>query len=297
MDVIIYTAGLWQEETLLLPHKKRKKDMIDNNPITYGDDAIRTLEWNQHIRQRPGMYIGRLGDGSDPTDGIYVLLKEVIDNSLDEFTMGFGKEIVITLDEKSVSERDYGRGIPLGSVVKAVSTLNTGGRFDDSVYQKGIGMNGVGTKAVNAMSTDFYVCSYRGGECSWGLFTEGKLLDSGRETTTEKDGTLVSFTPDADLFAGYTFHEDIIKAMLHRYACVKPGLALILNGEKFYSQDGLMDIVKDNITDEPLYPFVLLKGEDIGALLEFYMGNNTIERQNFILKNMRSAKEMDGVDN
>jgi topoisomerase-4 subunit B len=239
----------------------------DKQNVNYGDDSIRTLAWNQHIRQRPGMYIGKLGDGSDPSDGIYVLLKEVIDNSLDEFTMGFGKEIVIILDEKSVSVRDYGRGIPLGSVVKATSTLNTGGRFDDTVYQKGIGMNGVGTKAVNATSKDFYVCSYRNGERSWGHFCCGDLLDSGREPSEEKDGTFVSFTPDDTVFVGYSFHEDIIRAMLRRYSCLKPCLALILNGERFYSEDGLIDLVKDNIKDEPLYPYITLKGKDIEVIM------------------------------
>ena len=155
----------------------------------YTDESIRTMEGMKHIRLRPGMYIGGLGNGTDPRHGIYTILKEVIDNSVDEFTMGFGKNIIVDVDEKTASVRDYGQGIPLGSVTKAVSILNTSGRFDDSVYQKTIGLNGVGIKATNALSLDFYVASYRNGESSWAKFSQGELVDSGREKTTEKNGT------------------------------------------------------------------------------------------------------------
>lgn len=159
--------------------------------VNYNDDSIRTMEGLKHIRLRPGMYIGALGDGSDPRDGIYTILKEVLDNSVDEFTTGFGKNIIVDVDEKTATVRDFGQGIPLGSVIKAVSTLNTSGRFDDSVYQKTIGLNGVGLKATNALSIDFYVASYRDGECSWAKFSRGKLLDSGREASEEKNGVLM----------------------------------------------------------------------------------------------------------
>lgn len=239
---------------------------------TYEEDNIQTLEWNEHIRMRPGMYIGGLGDGSDPDDGIYILLKEVIDNSIDEFSAGFGKEIIITVDEKSASVRDYGQGIPLGSVIKATSTLNTGGRFDGSVYKKSIGMNGVGTKAVNALSSDFYVCSYRAGECSWARFSKGNLIDSGREPSSEKTGTFVSFTPDATLFVDYAFKMEFVQEMVRKYTHVKTGLVINLNGEPYKSENGLVDEVLDNISGKQLYPPIHLTGEDVEIVMTHTAG-------------------------
>ena len=178
----------------------------------YSEENIITLEWYEHIRRRSGMYIGRLGNGERQGDGIYVLLKEVIDNSIDEFSMGYGKRVDITIDEeKTVTVRDFGRGIPLGKVVDVVSKLNTGGKFDTASFQKSVGMNGVGTKAVNAMSSDFLVESYRDGQSSFAHFSRGILLDSGQRDTTEKNGTLIRFTPDEQMFEGYSFHMDIVE--------------------------------------------------------------------------------------
>jgi len=245
--------------------------MAANNIQTktgYTEDKIQTLAWNEHIRHSTGMYIGSLGDGSDPDGGIYILLKEVIDNSIDEFTAGYGKQIIINVDEKTASVRDYGQGIPLGSVIKATSTLNTGGRFTSDIYQKSIGMNGVGTKAVNALSIDFYVCSYRDGERSWARFSKGELLDSGREPSDEKNGTFVSFTPDPELFVNYSFRTEYVEELVRNYSYVKKGLTLILNDTPYTSQNGLVDKLTELIdVNKPLYAPITLKGDDIEIVL------------------------------
>ena len=233
----------------------------------YGDDKIVTLEWNVHIRKRPGMYIGRLGNGDDQGDGIYVLLKEVVDNSIDEFAMGFGKNIQINVTEKEVSVRDFGRGIPLDSVVKVTSQLNTGAKFDTETFQKSVGLNGVGTKAVNALSSAFYVESFRDGECSWARFSKGELLESGKGTTTEKNGTLVRFTPDEDLFVGYQYHMEYVESLVKNYSYLKKGLTLNLNGTNYRSENGLLDLVRDNISETPLYEPIHLEGKDIEIVL------------------------------
>ena len=234
----------------------------------YTDDNIRTLEGVQHVRLRPGMYIGRLGNGNNPGDGIYVLLKEIVDNSIDEFAMGFGKEVRINIQMNDVTVRDFGRGIPLDSVVKAVSILNTGGKFDDKVFKKSVGLNGVGTKAVNALSESFYVCSHRDGECSWARFERGELKDSGKGTTTEKNGTLVTFTPDKMMFGEYAFNMDFVETMVKNYSYLKKGLTLLLNGTPYKSENGLLDLVNENLlSDEPLYPPIHLEGEDIEIVL------------------------------
>ena len=235
--------------------------------MNYDDSQIRTLEGVEHIRRRPGMYIGRLGNGNNPSDGIYVLLKEIVDNSIDEFAMGFGKQITIKIEESTVSVRDYGRGIPLGSVIKAVSILNTGGKFDDAVFKKSVGLNGVGTKAVNALSLDFYVCSYRDGECSWAKFHQGKLLESGQEASKEKNGTFVQFTPDEDIFGKYAFNMDYVETLVKNYSYLKKGLTLHLNGVAYKSENGLLDLVNENLSEEPLYPPIHLEGEDIEIVL------------------------------
>ncbi|MCQ2174595.1 MAG: type IIA DNA topoisomerase subunit B [Bacteroidales bacterium] len=233
----------------------------------YDDSQIKTLEGVEHIRRRPGMYIGRLGNGNNPSDGIYVLLKEIVDNSIDEFAMGFGKQIVITVDEEGVSVRDYGRGIPLGSVIKAVSVLNTGGKFDDAVFKKSVGLNGVGTKAVNALSLDFYVCSHRDGECSWARFHQGQLVDSGSSDTREKNGTLVKFVPDEEIFGKYSYNMDFVETLVKNYSYLKRGLTLTLNGTAYKSENGLLDLVRENLSEEPLYPPIHLEGEDIEIVL------------------------------
>ena len=235
--------------------------------INYNDDNIQTLEGVQHIRRRPGMYIGRLGDGSNPSDGIYVLLKEIIDNSIDEYAMGFGKQVQIDIQDNHVKVRDFGRGIPLGSVVKAVSILNTGGKFDDKAFQKAVGLNGVGTKAVNALSFDFYVCSYRDGNCAWARFRQGELVEEGSSETKEKNGTLVEFFPDEVMFGKYSFNLDFVETMVKNYSYLKKGLTLVLNGTPYKSENGLLDLVNENISETPLYPPSHLEGDDIEIVL------------------------------
>ena len=237
------------------------------NNVNYTDDNIRTLEGVEHIRRRPGMYIGRLGNGADLGDGIYVLLKEVVDNSIDEFSAGFGKQIQITVDEKTATVRDYGRGIPLNSVVKAVSVLNTGGKYDTKGYKKSVGLNGVGLKAVNALSTHFYVEAFRDGMSSFAEFREGKLVDSGQRESKEKNGTLVRFVPDEHLFVGYSFHMEFIESMMKNYSYLKKGLTLNFNGTSYKSENGLLDLINDNMSETPLYEPIHLIGEDVEIVL------------------------------
>ena len=234
---------------------------------TYNDDSIQTLEWNEHIRRRAGMYIGRLGNGDRPGDGIYVLLKEIVDNSIDEFSMGFGKRIDITIEDKTVTVRDFGRGIPLNKVVDATSKLNTGGKFDDTNFKKSVGMNGVGTKAVNAMSVDFYVASYREGQCSYAHFTRGTLLESAIVPSNEKNGTFIRFTPDEEMFNDFSFHMEFVESMVKNYSYLKKGLTLNLNGTPYKSENGLLDLVSENMSEKPLYPLIHLEGEDIEIVL------------------------------
>lgn len=241
--------------------------MADEQKVQYTDDNIKTLEWNEHIRRRAGMYIGRLGDGSRQDDGIYVLVKEIVDNSIDEFSMGYGKQIKIDIQDDQVTVRDFGRGIPLGSVVTATSVLNTGGKFDDAAFKKSVGLNGVGTKAVNALSSEFYVCSYRDGECSWAKFSQGKLLDSGREISSEKNGTLVIFRPDTEIFGPYNFRLEYVETLSKNYSYLKKGLAINFNGTVYKSENGLLDLVNDSLSEEPLYPPIHLEGEDIEIVL------------------------------
>ncbi|MBQ9194426.1 MAG: ATP-binding protein [Bacteroidales bacterium] len=234
---------------------------------TYNDDSIQTLEWNEHIRRRAGMYIGRLGNGDRQGDGIYVLLKEIVDNSIDEFSMGFGKRIDITIEDKTVTVRDFGRGIPLNKVVDATSKLNTGGKFDDTNFKKSVGMNGVGTKAVNAMSVDFYVASYREGQCSYAHFTRGTLLESAIVPSNEKNGTFIRFTPDEEMFNDFSFHMEFVESMVKNYSYLKKGLTLNLNGTPYKSENGLLDLVSENMNETPLYPLIHLEGEDIEIVL------------------------------
>ena len=236
--------------------------------IKYTDENIRTLEGVTHIRMRPGMYIGRLGDGRSQDDGIYVMLKEIVDNSIDEFSMGFGRQITIDITEDGlVSVRDFGRGIPLGSVVKAVSVLNTGGKFDDKAFKKSVGLNGVGSKAVNALSSEFRVCSYRDGLSHWATFVKGELSGEAEEPTKEKNGTLISFRPDNEMFGNFAFNMDYVETMVKNYSYLKKGLTLVLNGVSYRSENGLLDLVNDNLSEEPLYPPIHLEGDDIEIVL------------------------------
>ena len=236
--------------------------------VHYTDDNIRTIEGVEHIRMRPGMYIGRLGDGKNQDDGIYVLLKEIIDNSIDEYAMGFGKQIIIDISQEGmVSVRDFGRGIPLGSVVKATSVLNTGGKFDDKAFKKAVGLNGVGSKAVNALSEEFYVCSYREGLRHWAKFAKGILIEENEEPSKEKNGTLIKFLPDKEMFGDFSFNMDYVEAMVKNYSYLKKGLTLILNGVSYKSENGLADLIKENLSEPPLYPPIHLEGEDIEIVL------------------------------
>ena len=242
--------------------------MAKETQSNYTDENIKTLEGVEHIRRRPGMYIGRLGNGSNPGDGIYVLLKEIVDNCIDEFSAGYGKQVLITVEEGSVTVRDFGRGIPLGSVVKATSELNTGGKFDDKVFKKSVGLNGVGTKAVNALSEHFYVESFRDGESSWAEYERGELKGSGRkEHVSDKNGTLVTFTPDREMFGQYAFNMDFVETMVKNYSYLKKGLALVLNGTTFKSENGLLDLVKENLSETPIYEPIHLEDEDIEVVL------------------------------
>lgn len=236
---------------------------------SYTDDAIQTLKWNEHIRRRPGMYIGKLGDGSHPEDGIYVLIKEVIDNSIDEFNMGVGKQIDITLTEEgTVTIRDYGRGIPLGKVKEVASEINTGGKFDDKNFKKSVGLNGVGLKAVNALSRSCRVESVRDGQKVTVLFDRGDLESQSEPVPTdEPNGTLVQFTPDNDLFRGYRFNPETIEMMVNNYTYLNVGLLIMFNGKKYQSRNGLLDLLKENMTAEPLYPIIHLQGDDIEVVL------------------------------
>lgn len=236
----------------------------------YTEESIRTLSGVQHIRLRPGMYIGRLGNGSNQSDGIYVLLKEIVDNCIDEFAMGYGKQIIIDITEDGhVSVRDYGRGIPLGSIVNAVSILNTGAKFDDKAFKKAVGLNGVGSKAVNALSKDFYVRSHRDGQCAWARFEKGELVEQGEDSTKEKNGTLIQFYPDPDptMFGQFSFNMDYVETMVKNYSFLKKGLALVLNGTTYKSENGLLDLVNENLGEEPLYQPIHLEGEDIEIVL------------------------------
>ena len=241
--------------------------MAANEANNYTDANIRTLEGVEHIRMRPGMYIGRLGNGNNPGDGIYVLLKEIIDNSVDEFAMGFGKQVQITIEDRTVTVRDFGRGIPLDAVIKATSILNTGGKFDTKGYKKSVGLNGVGTKAVNALSETFYVCSHRDGDCSWAKYERGELKDSGKAETREKNGTLVIFKPDDLMFTDFHFNMDYVETMVKNYSYLKKGLTLVLNGTPYKSENGLLDLVNENLSEEPLYAPIHLEGEDIEVVI------------------------------
>lgn len=248
------------------------QDEINLNATEYNDDNIIHLDDREHIRRRPGMYIGKLGDGSHSDDGIYVLIKETIDNSIDEFRMGEGKVIEVTVENGSVRVRDYGRGIPLGKMVEAVSLLNTGGKYDTKAFKKSVGLNGVGTKAVNALSMEFSVQSFRDGKTRKAVFHQGHLVsdtDVQEYTGTEKRGTCIEFTPDNSrgLFENYQFRDDYIEEMMRNYAYLNTGLVLIYNGKKFSSKNGLLDLLTENMTTEPLYPIIHLKGEDIEIAL------------------------------
>jgi topoisomerase IV subunit B len=230
----------------------------------YTEDSIRSLDWKEHIRLRPGMYIGKLGDGNAHDDGIYVLLKETIDNCIDEYVMGYGKTLDISIKDGMVKVRDYGRGIPLGKVIDVVSKINTGAKYDSEAFKKSVGLNGVGTKAVNALSSYFRVQSIRDGQCKTAEFRRGELINEEKvQKTDQKNGTLVSFMPDDKIFPNYHFLNEYVERMLWNYAYLNTGLTIHYNGQKFHSENGLLDLLNANITGDILYPIIHLKGHDI----------------------------------
>ncbi len=236
-----------------------------SNDSQYTEENIRSLDWKEHIRMRPGMYIGKLGDGSSPDDGIYILLKEILDNCIDEYVMGSGKTIEILIEENKVKVRDYGRGIPLGKVVDVVSKMNTGGKYDSRAFKKSVGLNGVGTKAVNALSSFFKVSSHRDNHLKMAVFQQGELVDDPAESPTSKrKGTMVEFIPDSVIFKNYKYRIEYVEKMLKNYVYLNPGLTITLNGEKFFSENGLKDLLEDQSNESDLlYPIIHLKGEDI----------------------------------
>ncbi|TDB64478.1 DNA topoisomerase IV subunit B [Arundinibacter roseus] len=239
--------------------------MADLNNIQYDENSIRSLDWKEHIRLRPGMYIGKLGDGASVDDGIYVLVKEIVDNSIDEHMMGNGKTIEIKISEHRVEVRDYGRGIPLGKVIDCVSKINTGGKYDSGAFQKSVGLNGVGTKAVNALSNYFKVQSYRDGKTKWAEFAQGELMqESSEETASGRNGTFIAFEPDNLIFKNFKYIPQYLDSMIWNYCYLNAGLTINFNGQKYFSQNGLLDLLRDKTdVDTIRYPIIHLKGDDI----------------------------------
>ena len=236
--------------------------------VSYNDDDIKTLDWMEHIRRRPGMYIGKLGDGSYADDGIYVLLKEVLDNSIDEYMMGFGKTIEVTISDGTVTVRDYGRGVPLGKVVDVSSKMNTGAKYDSKAFKKSVGLNGVGIKAVNALSSYFLIVSCRDGECKQVEYNKAIITkESDIQPTTEANGTKVVFVPDNTIFKDYKYKDEFVETLLKNYVFLNSGLTILYNGKRFHSKNGLVDLLNENMTTEPLYPIIHLKGEDIEVVI------------------------------
>ena len=250
----------------------------------YTEDNIRSLDWKEHIRMRPGMYIGKLGDGSSSDDGIYILLKEVIDNSIDEFVMGAGKTIEVSIKQTQVTVRDYGRGIPLGKVVDVVSKMNTGGKYDSKAFKKAVGLNGVGTKAVNALSDYFKVESTREGHSVSAEFNKGSLTTHNEKTeSSRRKGTKVSFIPDQSIFKNFKYRNEYIARMLKNYVYLNPGLTIVFNGEKFYSENGLKDLLSERINlSDMLYPIIHLKGEDIEVAITHSKTQYSEEYHSFV---------------
>ncbi|MBK9224629.1 MAG: ATP-binding protein [Flavobacterium sp.] len=250
----------------------------------YTEDNIRSLDWKEHIRMRPGMYIGKLGDGSSPDDGIYILLKEVIDNCIDEFVMGAGKVIEVTIKEKMVTVRDYGRGIPLGKVVDVVSKMNTGGKYDSKAFKKSVGLNGVGTKAVNALSNYFRVESVRDNQQKAAEFSAGNLtLEEDIQESTKRKGTKVAFVADEAIFKNYKYRNEYVIRMLKNYCYLNTGLTIYYNGEKYYSDNGLKDLLEETITEEDMqYPIIHLLGDDIEIALTHSKSQYSEEYHSFV---------------
>ena len=263
---------------------------LEQAGINYSSDDIKTLDWKEHIRRRPGMYIGKLGDGSHPEDGIYVILKEVMDNSIDEFAMGYGKQIIVNISEEGIVEvRDFGRGIPLDKVLDVSSKMNTGGKYDSAAFKKSVGLNGVGIKATNALSSYFEISAYRNGEGKTVKYERGEVVEENPVyATNEENGTYVRFKPDNELFRDFAFKDEYVETMMKNYSFLNTGLTIVYNGQKFHSRNGLLDLLKDRMTNEPLYPIIHFTGQDIEVVIthtaqygeEFYSfvnGQNTTQ--------------------
>ncbi len=263
---------------------------LEQAGINYSSDDIKTLDWKEHIRRRPGMYIGKLGDGSHPEDGIYVILKEVMDNSIDEFAMGYGKQIIVNISEEGIVEvRDFGRGIPLDKVLDVSSKMNTGGKYDSAAFKKSVGLNGVGIKATNALSSYFEISAYRNGEGKTVKYERGEVVEENPVyATNEENGTYVRFKPDNELFRDFAFKDEYVETMMKDYSFLNTGLTIVYNGQKFHSRNGLLDLLKDRMTNEPLYPIIHFTGQDIEVVIthtaqygeEFYSfvnGQNTTQ--------------------
>jgi len=241
---------------------------IAESGVSYTEENIRTLDWREHIRRRPGMYIGKLGDGSHADDGIYVLLKETMDNSIDEYMMGNGKTIEVAVTEGKVSVRDHGRGIPLGKLVDVSSKMNTGGKYDSKAFKKSVGLNGVGIKAVNALSSSFRIISYRDGKMKEISFERGNIIeDNPLRDTNEDNGTFTEFIPDEAVFSKYNYQDEYIETLLKNYTFLNAGLTILYNGKRFHSRNGLVDLLNENMTNDPLYPIIHLQGEDIEMVI------------------------------
>jgi topoisomerase-4 subunit B len=237
---------------------------MSENKVQYTEDNIRSLDWKEHIRMRPGMYIGKLGDGTSSDDGIYVLVKEVVDNSIDEFVMGNGKRISVKINDDVVQVRDFGRGIPLGKVKDVVSKMNTGGKYDSRAFKKSVGLNGVGTKAVNALSSEFLVESIREGDLKKVSFTRGEVVDDlPLESSSQENGTRIIFKPDKEIFKNFKFRDTYLEKMFWNYCYLNRNLTIDFNGSKFISKNGLKDLLESNMDGSPLYPIVHIEGNDI----------------------------------
>lgn len=257
----IFTTQFMEKEYM-------EEEKIDLPEINYSDDDIKTLDWQEHIRRRPGMYIGKLGDGSSADDGVYVLLKEVLDNSIDEYMMGFGKTIDVTIEEGKVKVRDHGRGVPLGKVKDVSSKMNTGAKYDSKAFKKSVGLNGVGIKAVNALSSFFYIQSFREGQTTSVEYSRAIVTqESNIQPTTSENGTSIEFIPDDTIFTNYVFRDDYVESLLKNYVFLNTGLTIIYNGKKFFSKNGLVDLLNENMTAEPLYPIIHIKDEDIEVVI------------------------------
>lgn len=245
-----------------------EEDKIELPEINYSDDDIKTLDWQEHIRRRPGMYIGKLGDGTSADDGIYVLLKEVLDNSIDEYMMGFGKVIDVAIEDGVVKVRDHGRGVPLGKVKDVSSKMNTGAKYDSKAFKKSVGLNGVGIKAVNALSKFFLIQSFRDGQTTSVEYSKAVITKEDKiQTTSDNNGTLIEFIPDDTIFTNYVFRDDYVESLLKNYTFLNTGLTIIYNGKKFISKNGLVDLLNENMTSEPLYPIIHLKEDDIEVVI------------------------------